>query len=50
MLTFVANPAFVGQATVQFTLSNAFATSAAASVTFTVAPRLTRVWMRKCVA
>ncbi|MEB2059960.1 autotransporter domain-containing protein, partial [Xanthomonas campestris pv. campestris] len=39
MLTFVANPAFVGQATVQFTLSNAFATSAAASVTFTVAPR-----------
>ncbi|WP_426789037.1 putative Ig domain-containing protein [Xanthomonas campestris] len=39
MLTFVANPAFVGQATVQFTLSNAFATSAAASVIFTVAPR-----------
>ncbi|CAD7730939.1 hypothetical protein LMG31884_45510 [Xanthomonas hydrangeae] len=39
MLTFTPNPAFVGQATVQFTLSNAFATSAPASVVFTIAPR-----------
>ncbi|WP_019305084.1 autotransporter outer membrane beta-barrel domain-containing protein, partial [Xanthomonas oryzae] len=38
-LTFTPNPAFVGQATVQFTLSNAFATSAPASVVFTIAPR-----------
>ncbi|SOU04190.1 hemagglutinin [Xanthomonas arboricola pv. fragariae] len=39
MLTFTPNPAFVGQATVQFTLSNAFATSVPASVVFTIAPR-----------
>ncbi len=39
MLTFPPNPAFVGQATVQFTLSNAFATSVPASVVFTIAPR-----------
>ncbi|MEA9581291.1 putative Ig domain-containing protein [Xanthomonas nasturtii] len=38
-LTFTPNPAFVGQATVQFTLSNAFATSAPASVVFNIAPR-----------
>ncbi|RBC03680.1 hypothetical protein BRO03_06485, partial [Xanthomonas oryzae pv. oryzae] len=37
-LTFTPNPAFVGQATVQFTLSNAVATSAPASVVFTIAP------------
>ncbi|MCM5547857.1 putative Ig domain-containing protein [Xanthomonas hortorum pv. pelargonii] len=39
MLTFTPNPAFVGQAMVQFTLSNAFATSVPASVVFTIAPR-----------
>nr|WP_184492326.1 putative Ig domain-containing protein [Xanthomonas arboricola] len=39
MLTFTPNPAFVGQATVQFTLSNAFATSVPANVVFTIAPR-----------
>ncbi|WP_425612716.1 putative Ig domain-containing protein [Xanthomonas vesicatoria] len=39
MLTFTPNPAFVGQATVQFTLSNAFATSVPASVVFNIAPR-----------
>ncbi len=38
-LTFTPNPAFVGQATVQFTLSNAFATSAPATVVFNIAPR-----------
>ncbi|MBB3800650.1 outer membrane autotransporter protein [Xanthomonas arboricola] len=39
MLTFTPNPAFVGQATVQFTLSNAFATSVPANVVFNIAPR-----------
>lgn len=39
VLTFTPNPAFVGQATVQFTLSNAFATSLPASVVFNIAPR-----------
>ncbi|WP_221230802.1 putative Ig domain-containing protein [Xanthomonas sp. CFBP 8152] len=38
-LTFTPNPAFVGQATVQFTLSNAYATSVPANVVFTIAPR-----------
>ncbi|MCD0278310.1 putative Ig domain-containing protein [Xanthomonas melonis] len=39
VLTFTPNPAFVGQATVQFTLSNAFATSVPANVVFNIAPR-----------
>ncbi|RJS02619.1 autotransporter outer membrane beta-barrel domain-containing protein [Xanthomonas sp. CFBP 7698] len=39
MLTFTPSPAFVGQATVQFTLSNAFATSVPANVVFNIAPR-----------
>ncbi|MCC4605685.1 putative Ig domain-containing protein [Xanthomonas campestris pv. parthenii] len=39
VLTFTPNPAFVGQATVQFTLSNAFATSVPATVVFNIAPR-----------
>ncbi|PPU76661.1 putative Ig domain-containing protein [Xanthomonas cucurbitae] len=39
VLTFTPNPAFVGQATVQFTLSNAFATSIPANVVFNIAPR-----------
>ncbi len=39
MLQFTPDPAFSGQATVRFTLSNAYATSAEADVVFTVAPR-----------
>ena len=39
LLTFTPNPAFSGQATVRFTLSNAVATSAAADIVFVVAPR-----------
>ncbi len=39
MLTFVPNPAFSGNATVRFTLSNAYATSAAADIVFVIAPR-----------
>lgn len=38
-LTYTPVTSFSGQATVQFTLSNAFATSAPATVTITVAPR-----------
>ncbi|WP_267112368.1 putative Ig domain-containing protein [Xanthomonas sacchari] len=39
MLTFVPNPAFSGNATVRFTLSNAYATSAEADIVFMIAPR-----------
>ncbi len=39
MLTFVPNPAFSGNATVRFTLSNAYATSAPADIVFVIAPR-----------
>ncbi|UYK80870.1 putative Ig domain-containing protein [Xanthomonas sacchari] len=39
LLTFVPNPAFSGNATVRFTLSNAYATSAAADIVFVIAPR-----------
>nr|WP_267115240.1 putative Ig domain-containing protein [Xanthomonas sacchari] len=39
MLTFVPNPAFSGNATVRFTLSNAYATSAEADIVFVIAPR-----------
>ena len=39
LLTFTPNPAFSGQATVRFTLSNAVATSAEAAIVFMVAPR-----------
>ncbi|MBN6152033.1 autotransporter domain-containing protein [Xanthomonas sp. AmX2] len=39
LLTFTPNPAFSGQATVRFTLSNAYATSAEAAIVFVVAPR-----------
>ncbi|QNH19263.1 Calx-beta domain protein [Xanthomonas sp. GW] len=39
MMTFTPNPAFSGQATVRFTLSNAYATSAEAAIVFVVAPR-----------
>lgn len=39
MLTFVPNPAFSGNATVRFTLSNAYATSVAADIVFVIAPR-----------
>ncbi|MDR6674716.1 outer membrane autotransporter protein [Xanthomonas translucens] len=39
IMTFTPNPAFSGQATVRFTLSNAYATSAEAAIVFVVAPR-----------
>jgi outer membrane autotransporter protein len=39
LLTFTPNPAFSGQATVRFTLSNAVATSVPADIVFVVAPR-----------
>jgi len=39
VMTFTPNPAFSGQATVRFTLSNAYATSAEAAIVFVVAPR-----------
>ncbi|WP_369944859.1 putative Ig domain-containing protein [Xanthomonas medicagonis] len=39
VLTFTPNPAFSGQATVRFTLSNAVATSVPADIVFVVAPR-----------
>uniref|UniRef100_UPI003EB99D64 autotransporter family protein n=1 Tax=Xanthomonas sacchari TaxID=56458 RepID=UPI003EB99D64 len=39
MLTFVPNPAFSGNATVRFTLSNAYATSEEANIVFVIAPR-----------
>ncbi|UAY74695.1 putative Ig domain-containing protein [Pseudoxanthomonas sp. X-1] len=39
VLTFVPSPTFSGQATVRFTLSNAYATSDAADIVFAIAPR-----------
>jgi len=39
LMAFTPNPAFSGQATVRFTLSNAVATSAEAAIVFVVAPR-----------